>query len=105
MLESAYQTCLAYELRKRGLSVRQQVPIALVYDGISLGIGYRIDLLVEEVVVVETKATRVHHPIYEAQLLSHLRLSGKQLGLLINFHVARLVDGIKRMVNQLDESS
>ena len=84
LLESAYQTCLAYELRKRGLEVDVQVPLPLVYEGVYLEVGYRIDMLVERQVIVEIKAVRACPPVYEALLLSHLRLSGKRIGLLIN---------------------
>lgn len=99
LLESAYKACLAYELQKASLSVRTEVPLPVVYDGVKLDIGYRIDLLVEELVIVELKAIDAIAPVHEAQLLSHLKLSGKSLGLLINFNVAHLKDGIKRMVN------
>lgn len=99
LLESAYQACLAHELRKRGLRVRTEVPMPLVYDGISLDLAYRLDMIVEESVVVETKALAKLLPIHEAQLLSYLKLSHHRVGLLINFHVTRLKDGIRRMVN------
>ena len=101
LLESAYKACLAYELRKRGLSVRTEVPVPLVYDGVELDLAYRIDMLVEESVIVETKAVSKTLPIHQAQLLSQLKLSDRRVGLLINFHVARLRDGITRMVNRL----
>jgi len=100
VLESAYQACLAYELRKRGLDVQTQVPLPLIYEGVHVEIGYRIDFLIEGLVVVETKAVRQLLPIHEAQLLSHLTLSGRPVGLLINFHVMHLKDGIKRMINK-----
>lgn len=99
LLESAYQACLAQELRIRGLRVAAQVGLPVVYDGEKLDLGYRIDLLVENLVIVEIKCVDAIHPVHEAQLLSYLRLSGKNVGLLINFHVARLKDGIKRMVD------
>jgi GxxExxY protein len=102
LLESAYQACLAHELRKRGLHVAAQVGLPLVYEGEKLDLGYRIDLLVENLVVVEIKCVEAIHPVHEAQLLSYLRLSGKSVGLLINFHVARLKDGIKHMVDGRD---
>jgi GxxExxY protein len=102
LLESAYQVCLAQELRKRGLVVESQVGLPVVYDGEKLELGYRIDLLVESLVVVEVKCVEAIHPVHQAQLLSYLRLSGKNVGLLINFHVARLKDGIKRMVDGRD---
>ena len=99
LLESAYQACLAHELRKRGLTVRAQLPVPIIYDGARIELGYRIDLVVEDAVVVELKAVANVLPIHEAQLLSHLKLSGHRVGLLINFHVQHLKDGIKRMVN------
>jgi GxxExxY protein len=102
LLESAYQACLAQELRKRGLMVEMQVGLPVVYEGEKLDLGYRIDLLVEDLVIVEIKCVEAIHPVHEAQLLSYLRLSGKNVGLLINFHVARLREGIKRMVDGKD---
>ena len=102
LLESAYQACLAHELRKRSLYVATQVGLPVVYEGEKLDLGYRIDLLVENLVIVEIKCVDAIHPVHEAQLLSYLRLSGKNVGLLINFHVARLRDGIKRMVDGRD---
>ena len=100
LLESAYKSCLAYELRKRGLRVDVEVGLPLVYDGIVMDdVGYRLDLLVEHEVVVELKAVEIMAPIFEAQLLHYLKLSGKKVGLLINFKVLHLRDGIKRMVN------
>jgi GxxExxY protein len=102
LLESAYQVCLEQELRKRGLIVEAQLGLPLVYEGEKLDLGYRIDLLVENLVIVEIKCVEAIHPVHEAQLLSYLRLSGKNVGLLINFYVARLKDGIKRMVDGRD---
>jgi GxxExxY protein len=101
LLERAYQVCLAHELGKRGVEVRAEVPVPVRYEGVELDLAYRIDLLVEECVVVEIKATAKAHPIHRAQLLSHLKLSDHRVGLLINFNVARLKDGIVRMVNRL----
>jgi len=101
LLESAYQACLAYELTSRGLTVGLQVPLPLVYRGVTLKVGYRIDLLVEESVVVEVKALAAILPVHEAQLLSYLKLSNHQLGLLFNFNVPLLKDGIRRMANRL----
>jgi GxxExxY protein len=101
LLESAYEVCLAHELRKRGLKVLTQVTLPVVYDSVEIDAGYRLDLLVEDAVIVELKATATVLPIHEAQLLSYLKLSGCKLGLLINFHVLHLKDGIKRMVNKL----
>jgi GxxExxY protein len=98
LLESAYKACLRYELEKRGCVVRTEVPLPVVYDDIKLELGYRIDLLVNDVVVVEVKATDGIAPVFEAQIISYLRLSGRSLGLLINFHVPHLKDGIRRFV-------
>ena len=98
LLESAYELCLIRELRKRGLHVESQVPIAVRYDGETLDVGYRADLLVESVVLVELKSAETV-PIHKAQLLSYLRLSGKEVGLLINFNVEHLKNGIKRVIN------
>jgi len=99
LLESAYQACLAHELRKHGLKVASQVGLPVVYEGEKIELGYRMDLVVEDAVVVEVKCVEAVHPVHEAQLLSYLRLSGIHVGLLINFHVAHLRDGIKRMVD------
>jgi GxxExxY protein len=99
LLESAYEACLLHELRKNGLKVESQIALPVVYDGLCLDLGYRIDLLVENSVVVELKACDAIHPVHEAQLLSYLKLSGKSLGLIINFHTVHLKDGIKRFVN------
>jgi GxxExxY protein len=99
LLESAYESCLVHELRLRGLRVDVQVPLPIVYRGHRVDAGYRLDLVVEHVVIVELKAVTKIVPIHEAQLLSHLRLSGHQVGLLLNFHVARMKDGIRRMVD------
>jgi GxxExxY protein len=98
LLESAYQACLAHELRMRGLQVAAQVGLPVVYEGERLELGHRIDLLVENLVVVEIKCAEAIHPVHQAQLLSYMRLSGKHVGLLINFYVAHLKDGVKRMV-------
>lgn len=99
LLESAYETCLAYELRQRGLRVETQVTLPVKYDGVELDAGYRLDLLVESRVIVELKAIEKMTPLHEAQLLSYLKLSGCKVGLLINFNVERLKDGIKRIAN------
>lgn len=102
LLESAYQACLAHELRNRGFEVAVQVPLPVVYEGRKLEVGYRIDLVVEGRVVVEVKSVEALHPIFQAQLLSYMRLSGLRVGLLINFNVLHLRDGIKRMVDGQD---
>jgi GxxExxY protein len=99
ILESAYEACLAYELTKRGLKVERQKELPVVYEGVRIDCGYRIDLLVEDQIIVELKAVEELLPIHHAQLLSYLRLSGKELGLLINFHELHLKDGIVRKIN------
>ena len=101
LLEGAYEACLAYELRAEGFSVLTQVPLPLVYREVTLDIGYRLDLVVEDLVVIEIKSVDALAAIHQAQLLSYLKLSGKRLGLLINFNVVRLKDGIKRLANGL----
>ena len=101
LLETAYETCLLYELEKQGLSARRQVLIPICYEDLAIDNGYRIDLLVGERVVVELKAQEAILPIHRAQLLSYLRLGGFKLGYLLNFHVAHMRDGIARMVNGL----
>jgi GxxExxY protein len=98
LLESVYETTLAYETRKHGLQVSTQVAVPITYDGQQLESGFRIDMLVEKCVVVELKAVETMIPLYEAQLMTYLRLSGIRLGFLINFSVPHLKDGIKRMV-------
>jgi GxxExxY protein len=101
LLESAYEACLAYELKKRGLKVLTQVGLPVFYDEVKLDVGYRIDLLVEDCIIVELKAVEHVLPLHEAQLITYLKLSEKRLGLLINFNVHRLKDGIKRIANHL----
>ncbi|MBL0170426.1 MAG: GxxExxY protein [Gemmatimonadaceae bacterium] len=101
LLESAYLACLSYELRSRGCRVETQVALPVVYRQARLDAGYRIDMLVEGSVDVEIKAVTKLHAIHSAQLLSYLKLSGKKLGLLLNFHEVRMVNGIRRMVNNL----
>ena len=103
LLESAYEVCLRHELVQRGLSVRSQVVLPVEYDGVKLDAGYRLDLLVEDAVIVELKSVERMLPIHQAQLLSYLKLSGLQLGLLINFNTLHLKDGIKRMANNLPD--
>src|SRR6266850_820097 len=99
LLESAYEACLVHELRKSGLQVQAQVALPITYDEVVLDVGYRLDLIVEDLVLVEIKAVDAIAPIHEAQLPSYLKLSGKSLGLFINFHVLHLKEGIKRLVN------
>ena len=98
-LEHTYQAFLAEEIRFRGLPVRSEVPIPVRHRGVTLAVGYRIDLLVDEALVIEVKAVVRPHPIHRAQLVSHLRLSGYRIGLLMNFHVEHLRDGIRRVLN------
>ncbi|RMF91100.1 MAG: GxxExxY protein [Nitrospinota bacterium] len=104
LLESAYEACLAFELAERGLQVEQQKPLPVVYREVKLDCGYRLDLLVEGMVVVEIKAVERLMPVHQAQLLSYLRLSGCKVGLLINFHTTVLKDGIRRVVNDFPDS-
>jgi GxxExxY protein len=104
LLESAYEACLAHELTKRGFRVERQKAVPLVYEAVKLECGFRADLVVEGKVVVELKCKEAIHPVDEAQLLSHLRLLNVPIGLLINFHVVLLKDGIKRMVNNYREA-
>ena len=99
LLESAYEACLLFELQKAGLRVNSQVPFPLVYEGIRLDVGYRLDLIVQDMVIVEIKCVEAILPLHKAQLLSYLRLTGKSLGLIINFHVEHLKNGIRRVVN------
>jgi len=99
LLESAYEACLAYELSCRGLRVAQQRELPIVYGDVRIQAGYRIDLMVEECVIVELKAVENIVPIHKAQLLSYLKLTDKRLGLLINFNVQLLKNGITRLVN------
>jgi GxxExxY protein len=98
LLESAYEECLVQELTLRGIPFQQQKPVPVVYKGMKLDCGYRVDLLVDGRVVVELKAVEALAPIHDAILLTYLRLSGCKIGLLINFHCAALKDGIRRLV-------
>jgi len=98
LLESVYETALTHTLRKNNLHVETQVTLPIVFDGERLESGLRLDMLVQKCVIVELKAVETMHPIYEAQLMTYLRLSGIRLGFLINFNVAHLKDGIKRIV-------
>jgi GxxExxY protein len=98
LLESTYRVCLRHELEQRGLTVASEVPVPVEYRGVRLDCGYRIDLLVEGAVVVELKSVEGLLPVHEAQLITYLRLSGLRVGLLINFNVPVLKDGIVRRV-------
>src|SRR5271169_820220 len=99
LLESTYTACLQHELKKAGFRSDAQVGLPVVYDGVKLDLGYRIDLLVENLVIVELKSVDAIAPVHQAQIISYLKLSGRSVGLLINFNVAHLKDGIKRFVN------
>lgn len=99
LLEKIYEVCLCHELRKKGLNVQRQLNIPIVYDGLVFDEGLRLDLLVEDKVIVELKAVDIINPVWEAQIISHLMLTGKRLGFLINFNVALIKEGIRRYVN------
>ena len=103
LLESAYEACLAYELVERGMAIERQKLLPVTYRGVHVDCGYRLDLLVDKTVVVELKAVDSVMPIHKAHLLSYLKLSGCKVGLLINFNVRLLKDGIDRIVNNLPE--
>ncbi len=103
LLESAYEACMAYEIEKLGLRVERQKPVPMIYETVKLDCGFRADLVVDGRVAVELKCKEALHPVDEAQLLSHLRLLNIPVGLLINFHVVLLKDGIRRMVNNYQE--
>jgi len=98
LLESSYEECLYYELKQQGLSAEKQKPLPLIYEEVKLDIGYRIDLLVEHNVIVEIKSIDAFNDVHYAQILTYLKLSGCRLGLLINFNVRHLKDGIKRII-------
>jgi GxxExxY protein len=98
-LEKVYEVCLCHELRKLGLNVERQLDIPIVYDGITFDEGLRLDLLVEKKVIIELKAVDIVNPVWEAQIISHLTLTGKRLGYLINFNVPLIKEGIRRFVN------
>ena len=99
LLESTYETCLEHELVQRGFQVERQKPLPVVFKDVKLEAGYRIDLLVEDEIVIEVKAVEALAPVHEAQVLTYLKLSGRRFGLLINFNVPLLKDGIRRLVN------
>ncbi len=99
LLESAYEACLAYELKDRGFHVERQKPLPIIYRDINVEVGYRLDLVVENAIVIELKSVEKLEPIHQAQVLSYLKLSGHRLGLLINFNVRMLKHGIKRFIN------
>jgi hypothetical protein len=103
LLEAVYEIVLAHELKKRGLNVKRQVPVAIVYDDIKFDEGFRADMIVEEKVIVELKSVERVIPVHKKQLLTYLRLTDKRLGLLINFGSEMIRDGISRVVNGLKE--
>ena len=105
LLESAYEECLAHELFLRGLSVERQKPLPMVYKGKPLDCGYRLDLVVENAIILELKSCDTIEPIHKAQVLTYLKLSGLSLGLLLNFNVPVMREGIVRLVNELSENS
>ena len=105
LLESAYEVCLVYELRERGYRIEQQKPQPVVYKGVQLDCGYRLDMVVNECVIVEIKAVEKLTTVHEAQLLSYLRLLNCRVGLLLNFHCAMLKNGIRRIVNDFPSSA
>lgn len=104
LLESAYETCMEHELIRRGFTVERQKPQPVYYDGIMIDTGYRLDLLVNDSVIIELKAVEQTLPIHQAQLLTYLKLSCKSLGFLINFNVPVIKEGIRRFANQYQES-
>ena len=103
LLESVYETVLAFEIEKRGLTVKRQVPVSIEYEGIRFEEGFRADLIVEDIVIVELKSVENVSPVHKKQLLTYLRLTDSRLGLLINFGCALIRDGISRIVNRLPE--
>jgi GxxExxY protein len=103
LLETVYEVTLAHELRKRGLRVRRQVPVPIEFDSLQFDEGFRMDLLVEESIIVEIKSVEKNHPIHPKQLRTHLVLAKLQLGLVLNFGLERIKDGITRIVNGLPE--
>jgi GxxExxY protein len=102
LLESAYRACMLHELRKRGISVSSEVGLPVIYEGEKIDLGYRIHLVVAGRVIVEIKCVEAINPVHKAQLISYMRLSGKQVGLLINFYVEHLKDGVRRLVDGYD---
>ncbi len=103
LLESAYRECLYYELKKTGLKVEKEKPLPLVYDEVKLEIGYRVDLLVENQIIIELKSVECLNDVHIAQVLTYLKLNNNKLGLLINFNIALLKQGIRRLINKYYE--
>lgn len=98
LLESVYEKCFCYELEKKNIPFMTQTFVKIIYDNLIIGEGLRLDILVDDLIVIELNAQEIHHPVWEAQLLSYLRLSGKRLGYILNFRVPLMKDGIKRMI-------
>jgi GxxExxY protein len=98
LLESIYEKCFCYELSKRNISFRRQQPVEIVYDNLVIDEGLRIDILIDDLIIAELKAQELQHPVWQAQLLSYLKLTDKRLGYILNFHVPLMKDGIKRMI-------
>ncbi len=98
LLEKIYEVCFCYELSKRGVKYQRQVDIPIVYDGITFDEGLRLDVIVEDLIICELKAVDERNPVWEAQVLSHLKLTGKHLGFLINFNVPLIKNGIQRII-------
>lgn len=103
LLETVYEAVLAYELHKRGLHVQRQVPMPVMYDDLRFDVGFRADLLVADLVIVELKSVQQAHPVHRKQVLTYIKLSDKRLGLLINFGATLIKDGISRLVNRLED--
>lgn len=103
LLEKAYETCLVYELAKTGLLIERQKPLPLVYEDVKMTVGYRVDIMIENKLILEVKAVEAVHDIHRAQLLAYLRLSGCRLGILLNFNTALMKNGFQRIVNNLEE--
>lgn len=98
LLESVYEKCFCYELSRRKIPYLKQKAVDIIYNDLIIGDGLRIDILVDNLVIIELKAQEVYHPVWEAQLLSYLKLTGKRLGYILNFHVSLMKDGIKRII-------
>ncbi len=101
LLESAYRECHAFELRKRGRIVLTELKLPLVYEGNRIDVGYKLDEFVDDLIIVENKVVETLHPVHQAQLMTYLKLSGKQIGFLLNWNVKRMKDGIRRVVYNL----
>lgn len=99
LLERVYEVCLAYEINKAGLTVQSQIDVPIIYDGVTLKEKLRLDLIVENTVIIEVKAVEIINPVWQAQIISHLKLTDNQLGFLINFNVPLIKNGIKRFIN------